>query len=185
MGFRSRTWLFVAYVVAFVSLSGSVGLLVQDALQPATPSTWTGIAGVLQCCFVLARYSSSPFSIWPGKNSNFLLSELSFNSTGLLVRSPLFYIRTTLFGKFSVHACRWSFGSLNIRTFYIGFIEGQGQYSLWNKDWPSMNQNRYLFEKNLNAPLSMHHQQKQIVGIVCKTTNGDQLLRKSHIEFKG
>jgi len=53
--FRSRTWLFLAYVIAFTSLAGSVGMLVQDALLPTTPSTWTGIAGVLQCFFCLCR----------------------------------------------------------------------------------------------------------------------------------
>ncbi|CAK9222368.1 unnamed protein product [Sphagnum troendelagicum] len=50
---RSRTWLFLSYVIAFVSLAGSAGMLVQDALLPDTPSSWTGIAGVLQCTFVL------------------------------------------------------------------------------------------------------------------------------------
>jgi hypothetical protein len=54
---RSRTWLFLSYVVAFVSLAGSAGMLVQDALLPDTPSSWTGIAGVLQCTFVLTRYT--------------------------------------------------------------------------------------------------------------------------------
>ncbi len=53
---RSRTWLFLSYVIAFVSLAGSAGMLVQDALLPDTPSSWTGIAGVLQCTFVLTRY---------------------------------------------------------------------------------------------------------------------------------
>ncbi|GLJ13745.1 hypothetical protein SUGI_0219390 [Cryptomeria japonica] len=49
---RSRTWLFLAYVISFVSLAGSVGLLVQDSLSKSD-STWTGVAGVLQCFFVL------------------------------------------------------------------------------------------------------------------------------------
>lgn len=31
-------------------------MLVQDSLLPDTPSSWTGIAGVLQCFFVLSRY---------------------------------------------------------------------------------------------------------------------------------
>ncbi|MCO5554009.1 hypothetical protein L7F22_007535 [Adiantum nelumboides] len=31
-GCRSRTWLFLAYVISFVSLAGSIGLLIQDAL---------------------------------------------------------------------------------------------------------------------------------------------------------
>jgi hypothetical protein len=46
----------VAYVVSFVCLAGSVGLLVQDALTDKGPSVWTGVAGVLQCVLVLIRY---------------------------------------------------------------------------------------------------------------------------------
>lgn len=53
---RVKLWLFVAYVVSFVCLAGSVGLLVQDALTDKGPSVWTGVAGVLQCVFVLIRY---------------------------------------------------------------------------------------------------------------------------------
>uniref|UniRef100_A0A452XG06 Uncharacterized protein n=1 Tax=Aegilops tauschii subsp. strangulata TaxID=200361 RepID=A0A452XG06_AEGTS len=52
---RVKLWLFVAYVVSFVCLAGSVGLLVQDALTDKGPSVWTGVAGVLQCVFVLIR----------------------------------------------------------------------------------------------------------------------------------
>ncbi|ONM22276.1 Transmembrane protein 50A [Zea mays] len=48
-----KLWLFVAYVVSFVCLAGSVGLLVQDALTNKGPSVWTGVAGVLQCVLVL------------------------------------------------------------------------------------------------------------------------------------
>ncbi|KAJ0733262.1 hypothetical protein HanPI659440_Chr11g0406371 [Helianthus annuus] len=48
-----KLWLFLAYVVSFVSLAASVGLLIQDALLPEGPSAWTGTAGVLQCVFVL------------------------------------------------------------------------------------------------------------------------------------
>lgn len=51
-----KLWLFVAYVVSFVCLAGSVGLLVQDALTDKGPSVWTGVAGVLQCVLVLIRY---------------------------------------------------------------------------------------------------------------------------------
>lgn len=65
-GCRSRTWLFLAYVIAFTSLAGSVGMLVQDALLPTTPSTWTGIAGVLQCFFVL----SSGLMYWTSRASS-------------------------------------------------------------------------------------------------------------------
>ncbi|KMZ63667.1 putative Transmembrane protein 50a [Zostera marina] len=50
---RPKLWLFFAYVSSFVSLASSVGLLVQDAVTDDGPSTWTGIAGVLQCVFVL------------------------------------------------------------------------------------------------------------------------------------
>jgi hypothetical protein len=46
----------VSYVVSFVSLAGAVGLLVQDALTEKGPSSWTGVAGVLQCVFVLIRF---------------------------------------------------------------------------------------------------------------------------------
>ncbi|GJZ07755.1 transmembrane protein 50 [Tanacetum coccineum] len=48
-----KLWLFLAYVVSFVSLAASVGLLIQDALLPEGPSAWTGTAGVLQCVLVL------------------------------------------------------------------------------------------------------------------------------------
>ncbi|KAF9601383.1 hypothetical protein IFM89_019236, partial [Coptis chinensis] len=50
---RLKLWLFFAYVVSFVSLAASVGLLVQDSLVKSGPSVWTGTAGVLQCVFVL------------------------------------------------------------------------------------------------------------------------------------
>ncbi|BAF09089.1 uncharacterized protein [Oryza sativa Japonica Group] len=50
---RLKLWLFVSYVVSFVSLAGAVGFLVQDALTDTGPSAWTGVAGVLQSVFVL------------------------------------------------------------------------------------------------------------------------------------
>ncbi len=62
---RSRTWLFLSYVIAFVSLAGSAGMLVQDALLPDTPSSWTGVAGVLQCTCVLARYTHLSLFFFP------------------------------------------------------------------------------------------------------------------------
>ncbi|CAM6096770.1 unnamed protein product [Calypogeia fissa] len=65
-GCRSRTWLFLAYVISFVSLAGSVGLLVEDALVPEKPSTWTGVAGVLQCSFVLG----SGLIFWTSRSVN-------------------------------------------------------------------------------------------------------------------
>ncbi|KAK2659597.1 hypothetical protein Ddye_006130 [Dipteronia dyeriana] len=52
---RLKLWLFFAYVVSFVSLAASVGLLIQDSLVKTGPSVWTGTAGVLQCVFVLIR----------------------------------------------------------------------------------------------------------------------------------
>ena len=53
---RLKLWLFFAYVVSFVSLAASVGLLIQDSIVTTGPSVWTGTAGVLQCVFVLVRY---------------------------------------------------------------------------------------------------------------------------------
>ncbi|KAJ6685472.1 hypothetical protein OIU79_015503 [Salix purpurea] len=50
---RLKLWLFFAYVVSFVSLAASVGLLIQDSLVKTGPSVWTGTAGILQCVFVL------------------------------------------------------------------------------------------------------------------------------------
>ncbi|CAA3027125.1 transmembrane 50 homolog [Olea europaea subsp. europaea] len=50
---RVKLWLFIAYVVSFVCLAASVGLLIQDALVESGPSAWTGVAGVFQCVFVL------------------------------------------------------------------------------------------------------------------------------------
>lgn len=50
---RSKTWLFLAYVVSFVSLAASVGLLIKDAVSKSGPSSWTGAAGVIQCVFAL------------------------------------------------------------------------------------------------------------------------------------
>lgn len=52
---RGKLWLFIAYIVSFISLAASVGLLIQDALVKTGPSAWTGVAGVLQCVFVLIR----------------------------------------------------------------------------------------------------------------------------------
>ncbi|GAB2212685.1 hypothetical protein Droror1_Dr00020666, partial [Drosera rotundifolia] len=48
-----KLWLFLAYVISFVSLAASVGLLIKDALEKSGTSAWTGTAGVLQCVFVL------------------------------------------------------------------------------------------------------------------------------------
>ncbi|CAA3027126.1 transmembrane 50 homolog [Olea europaea subsp. europaea] len=53
---RVKLWLFIAYVVSFVCLAASVGLLIQDALVESGPSAWTGVAGVFQCVFVLIRF---------------------------------------------------------------------------------------------------------------------------------
>ncbi|KAL9298034.1 hypothetical protein ACSQ67_023930 [Phaseolus vulgaris] len=54
---RLKLWLFIAYVVSFVSLAGSAGLLIQDSLDKSAPSVWTGVAGVLECVCVLIRIS--------------------------------------------------------------------------------------------------------------------------------
>ncbi|CAL5414444.1 unnamed protein product [Camellia sinensis] len=53
---KLKLWLFLAYVISFVSLAAAVGLLIQDALVETGPSAWTGTAGVLQCVFVLIRW---------------------------------------------------------------------------------------------------------------------------------
>ncbi|CAI5526465.1 unnamed protein product, partial [Closterium sp. Naga37s-1] len=52
-GCRSRTWLFLAYVIAFASLAGAAGMLIKDASPPST-SSWPGAAGVFQCAFIIA-----------------------------------------------------------------------------------------------------------------------------------
>ncbi|KAF5942330.1 hypothetical protein HYC85_019972 [Camellia sinensis] len=39
-----KLWLFLAYVISFVSLAAAVGLLIQDALVETGPSAWTGTA---------------------------------------------------------------------------------------------------------------------------------------------
>ena len=50
--FRARVWLFVSYLVSFSALVGSVWMLVADYADKPYP--WPGIAGVLQCAFILA-----------------------------------------------------------------------------------------------------------------------------------
>ncbi|PKU79898.1 transmembrane protein 50 homolog [Dendrobium catenatum] len=50
---RLKLWLFLAYVISFVSLAAAVGLLVQDALTDKGHSLWAGVAGVLQCVLIL------------------------------------------------------------------------------------------------------------------------------------
>ncbi|PSS19427.1 Transmembrane protein [Actinidia chinensis var. chinensis] len=49
---RLKLWLFLAYVVSFVSLAAAVTLLIHDSQVKSGPSSWTGTAGVLQCVFV-------------------------------------------------------------------------------------------------------------------------------------
>lgn len=51
-GCRSRTWLFLAYVLAFASLAASAGTLISDASTPNT-SSWPGAAGVFQCALII------------------------------------------------------------------------------------------------------------------------------------
>ncbi|GMN28214.1 hypothetical protein TIFTF001_050521 [Ficus carica] len=64
-----KLWLFFAYVVSFVSLAASVGLLIQDSVVKTGPSVWTGTAGVLQCVFVLVSglIYWTAHSEYPGK----------------------------------------------------------------------------------------------------------------------
>uniref|UniRef100_A0A3Q7ISR1 Uncharacterized protein n=1 Tax=Solanum lycopersicum TaxID=4081 RepID=A0A3Q7ISR1_SOLLC len=69
---RLKLWLFIAYVVSFVSLAASVGLLIQDALEKSGPSAWIGVAvslaalidlliqDALYLAFTFKRLSSYP-----------------------------------------------------------------------------------------------------------------------------
>ncbi|GAQ84641.1 hypothetical protein KFL_001980240 [Klebsormidium nitens] len=65
-GCRSRVWLFLSYVLSFVSLAGSVGLLINDYANPAITSTWPGVAGVCQCTFILG----SGLLYWMSRSSS-------------------------------------------------------------------------------------------------------------------
>ncbi|GBG62511.1 hypothetical protein CBR_g30829 [Chara braunii] len=52
-GCRSRTWLFIAYVISFASLAAAVGMLIADTSKAGHHGTWPGVAGILQCTLIL------------------------------------------------------------------------------------------------------------------------------------
>eukprot|EP00850_Spirogloea_muscicola_P024703 SM001331S26849 [mRNA] locus=s1331:1446:2018:- [translate_table: standard] len=64
-GCRSRTWLFLAYVISFVSLAGAAGMLIQDSVV-AGGSAWPGFAGVFQAGLVLA----SGLAFWTSRTAS-------------------------------------------------------------------------------------------------------------------
>ncbi len=45
---RSRSWLFISYVVSFASVIAAVWVLLQGYALGDVPSVWPGAAGVLQ-----------------------------------------------------------------------------------------------------------------------------------------
>ncbi len=52
---RSRSWLFLAYIVSFGSIMGSVAVLMKSyALNDATDAVWPGVAGLFQVTLILA-----------------------------------------------------------------------------------------------------------------------------------
>jgi len=52
---RSRTWLFLSYVVSFGAVTAAVWVLLQDyALNEAATQTWPGVAGLFQVTLILA-----------------------------------------------------------------------------------------------------------------------------------
>lgn len=52
---RSRSWLFLAYIVSFGSIMGSVAVLLQSyALNDAVEVVWPGVAGLFQVTLILA-----------------------------------------------------------------------------------------------------------------------------------
>lgn len=65
---RSRFWLFLAYVFAFMSLAGAAAFLVMDNQPSSLISTWVGTAGVLQSMFILGRsepqFKCDSFKFW-------------------------------------------------------------------------------------------------------------------------
>ncbi|CAI0439505.1 unnamed protein product, partial [Linum tenue] len=58
---RLKLWLFFAYVVSFVSLAASVGLLIQDSIVKDGPSVWTGVAEISKFSLLIGQclFSSS------------------------------------------------------------------------------------------------------------------------------
>lgn len=52
---RSRSWLFLAYIVSFGAIMGSVAVLLQSyALNDAVDVVWPGVAGLFQVTLILA-----------------------------------------------------------------------------------------------------------------------------------
>ena len=52
---RSRSWLFLAYLVSFGSIMGSVAVLLKSyALNDAIDVMWPGVAGLFQVTLILA-----------------------------------------------------------------------------------------------------------------------------------
>lgn len=52
---RSRSWLFLAYIVSFGAIMGSVAVLLQSyALNDAVNAVWPGVAGLFQVTLILA-----------------------------------------------------------------------------------------------------------------------------------
>ena len=52
---RSRSWLFLAYIVSFGSIMASVAVLMKDyALNDAVTVVWPGVAGLFQVTLILA-----------------------------------------------------------------------------------------------------------------------------------
>ena len=49
---RAKLWLLVSYVISMAALIGSLWSLAQN--YAPTPHAWPGVAGVLQCAFILA-----------------------------------------------------------------------------------------------------------------------------------
>ena len=100
--------------------------------------------------------------------------ELSTNSTCILVRSWLFCIQHfPCLVSFRSHPWRQC-GGLNEKHYISVHI---GSNSFWNAKkvlkwvWPSTNPNKLLFNQIQTPSPSTHHKWKEIVDVVCKTTN--------------
>ena len=52
---RSRSWLFLAYIVSFGSIMASVAVLLKEyALNDSINAVWPGVAGLFQVTLILA-----------------------------------------------------------------------------------------------------------------------------------
>ena len=105
-----------------------------------------------------------------------------------LVDRELVVLHTTpsMSSKFSVHAWRQCGGLNKWRTFYnvslwVKLIVASQEVLEWV--WLSRNQNRLPFIQIQTLPPSMHHKWKELIDIVCKTTNG-KFNSQRPIEFK-